>query len=103
MPPHSPTRAELRALARLAVPLALASAAQSLMGLVDTAVVGRAGAEPLAGTGLGNVLFFAVSVLGMGLMMGLDPLVSQAVGAGDWTGLAALDGRQLWPSRSGSK
>jgi MATE family multidrug resistance protein len=53
------------------------------MGLVDTAVVGRAGAEPLAGTGLGNVLFFAVSVLGMGLMMGLDPLVSQAVGAGD--------------------
>ena len=76
-------RGELRALAHLAVPLALASAAQSLMGLVDTAVVGRAGAEPLAGTGLGNVLFFAVSVLGMGLMMGVDPLVAQAVGAGD--------------------
>jgi MATE family multidrug resistance protein len=53
------------------------------MGLVDTAVVGRAGPVPLAGTGLGNILFFAVSVLGMGLMMGLDPLVSQAFGAGN--------------------
>jgi len=76
-------RGELRALARLAVPLALAAAAQSLMGVVDTAVVGRAGPAALAGTGLGNILFFAVSVLGMGLMMGLDPLVSQAFGAGD--------------------
>jgi MATE family multidrug resistance protein len=83
MPGPFRPRGEIRALAHLAVPLALASAAQSLMGLVDTAVVGRAGAEPLAGTGLGNVLFFAVTVLGMGLMMGLDPLVSQAVGAGD--------------------
>jgi MATE family multidrug resistance protein len=33
--------------------------------------------------GLGSLLFFAVSVLGIGTMMGLDPLVSQAFGAGD--------------------
>jgi MATE family multidrug resistance protein len=81
--PASGLRSELRALWRLALPLALASAGQSLMGVVDTAVVGRASAAALAGTGLGNVLFFAVSVLGMGLMMGLDPLVSQSLGAGD--------------------
>ena len=76
-------REELRALTRLALPLGLAAAAQALMGVVDTAVVGRAGAAPLAGTGLGNVLFFAVTVLGMGTMMGLDPLVAQAFGSGD--------------------
>ncbi len=81
----APTRAEVRALVRLAVPLALANAGQSLMGLVDAAVVGRAGAVQLAGVGLGSLLFFAVSVLGMGTMMGLDPLVSQALGAGDGT------------------
>ncbi len=80
-----PTRAEVRALVRLAVPLALANAGQSLMGVVDAAVVGRAGAAQLAGVGLGSLLFFAVSVLGMGTMMGLDPLVSQALGAGDGT------------------
>lgn len=83
MPLPAPIRAELRALVRLAVPLSLASAGQSLMGLVDAAVVGRAGAVPLAGVGLGALLFFAVSVLGMGTMMGLDPLVAQALGAGD--------------------
>ncbi|HQR30918.1 MAG TPA: MATE family efflux transporter [Anaeromyxobacteraceae bacterium] len=83
MPLPASIRAELRALVRLAVPLALASAGQSLMGLVDAAVVGRAGAVPLAGVGLGALLFFAVSVLGMGTMMGLDPLVAQALGAGD--------------------
>jgi MATE family multidrug resistance protein len=79
------TRAEVRALVRLAVPLAVANAGQSLMGVVDAAVVGRAGAAQLAGVGLGSLLFFAVSVLGMGTMMGLDPLVSQALGAGDGT------------------
>ncbi len=83
MKPSSPTRTEVRALVRLAVPLAIANAGQSLMGVVDAAVVGRAGAAQLAGVGLGSLLFFAVSVLGMGTMMGLDPLVSQALGAGD--------------------
>jgi MATE family, multidrug efflux pump len=78
-----PFRAELRALLRLAVPLSVAGSGQALMGVVDTAVVGRAGAVAMAGTGLGNSLFFAVSVFGMGLMHGVDPLVSQALGADD--------------------
>ncbi len=92
MPPDRPLRAELRLLTRLAVPLAIAQGGQALMGVVDTAVVGRAGALPLAGTGLGNVLFMALGVLGMGVMHGLDPLVSQALGAGD----AARARRVLW-------
>ena len=80
---RSALRAELGPLVRLAVPLALAQGGQALMGVVDTAIVGRAGALPLAATGLGNVLFMALAVLGMGVMHGLDPLVSQALGAGD--------------------
>jgi MATE family multidrug resistance protein len=79
------TRAEAGALVRLAVPLALATAGQSLMSVVDAAVVGRAGAVQLAGVGLGTLLFFAISVAGMGTMMGLDPIVSQALGSGDGT------------------
>ncbi len=75
-------RAEAAALARLSAPLAAAQAGQALMGVVDTAVTGRAGAVPLAATGLGNALFFTVAVLGMGVMMGLDPLIAQAFGAG---------------------
>lgn len=75
--------AEVSALARLAVPIALNQAGMALLGIVDTAVVGRLGAGPLAAVGVSNGIFFAVSVIGIGLMLGLDPFISQSLGAGD--------------------
>lgn len=81
---RSPTfRYELRELFRLALPLAAAQAGTQMMGLVDIAVLGRVGAAELAGSGLANAVYFAVSVFGMGIVFGVDPLISQAVGAGD--------------------
>ncbi len=82
-PPRPAVRGEFHALLQLALPLALTQAGHALMGAVDTAVVGRTGAVQLAGVGLGNGLFFAFAFLGIGLLMGADPLISQAVGAGD--------------------
>jgi len=76
-------RHELRELFRLALPLAAAQAGTQLMGLVDVAILGRLGARELAASGLGNAVFFAFSVMGMGMVFGIDPLISQAVGAGD--------------------
>jgi MATE family multidrug resistance protein len=76
-------RTELRELFRLAMPLAAAQAGTQMMGLVDVAVLGRLGARELAGSGLANAVFFACSVFGIGLVMGIDPLIAQAVGAGD--------------------
>jgi MATE family multidrug resistance protein len=72
---------ELRELMRLAIPIAIAQGGQALMGLVDTLVVARAGTTALAAVGMANALFFGVSGFGMGLMMGFDPLLSQAFGA----------------------
>jgi len=74
---------EFRELFRLAGPLAAAQAGSQLMGLVDVAVLGRYGARELAASGVGNAVFFAFCVIGMGVVLGLDPLVAQAVGAGD--------------------
>lgn len=79
--PEQP-KSELRALWQLALPLALAQAGQALMGMVDTAVLGRLSAAAQAGAGLGNSLTFTFSFFGMGVMLALDPLVSQAIGAG---------------------
>jgi MATE family multidrug resistance protein len=76
-------RRELSALFRLALPLAAAQAGTQLMSVVDVAVVGRLGARELAGTALANAIFFAFSVMGMGMVFGVDPLIAQAVGAGD--------------------
>lgn len=76
-------RGELGELLRLAAPLALAFGGNQLLSFVDTAMVGRLGATELAGVALGSGLFFAVSVLGVGAVLGMDPLVSQAIGAGE--------------------
>lgn len=81
MPAATSISVELRSLWRLALPLALAQAGQALMGLVDTAVVGRLSETAQASAGLGNSLTFTIMFFGMGVMMALDPLVSQAIGA----------------------
>ncbi len=72
---------QLQAIARLAAPLAAARLGFVLLGMVDTAVVGRLGETELGAVGLGNSLFFAIVVLGGGVVMGVEPLIAQAVGA----------------------
>ncbi|MDC3956176.1 MATE family efflux transporter [Polyangium jinanense] len=76
-------RAELREIAALGGPITLSFVANQLLGFVDTAMVGRLGATSLAAVGIGNGIFFSITVLFMGLILGMDPLVSQAEGAGD--------------------
>src|SRR5438105_3687539 len=76
-------RTELRQLLRLAGPLAAAQAGTQIMSLVDLAVLGRLGARELGAAGLGNAIFFTISILGIGLNLGVDPMISQAFGAGD--------------------
>ena len=83
-----PTRADFRALLAFAVPMASVQVGLMLMGLVDTAMVGRLSAEALPGTALANVWFFAVSTIGMGTIAVLDPVISQAYGANDHDGIA---------------
>jgi MATE family multidrug resistance protein len=89
---------ELRKLLRLAAPIAITQAGYALMGLVDTAVVGRLGAGPLGAVGLANGLFFALAVLGLGAMLGLDPLFAQALGARDEVRARQLIWQGLWLS-----
>jgi MATE family multidrug resistance protein len=89
---------ELWQLLKLSGPITLAQAGYALMGLVDTAVVGRLGPAPLGAVGLANGLFFAIAVIGIGAMMGLDPLFAQALGAGDKKRAQELVWQGLWLS-----
>ncbi|MEO5729417.1 MAG: MATE family efflux transporter, partial [Byssovorax sp.] len=73
---------ELRALARLSLPIALAQLGLVFMGLVDTAIIGHVSVEDLAATAIGRSIVFGVTSVGMGIGFALDPLASQAVGAG---------------------
>jgi MATE family multidrug resistance protein len=89
---------ELLNLLRLAAPIAFTQAGYAMMGLVDTAVVGRLGAAPLGAIGLANGLFFAIAVIGLGTMLGLDPLFAQALGARDEARARELIWQGLWLS-----
>jgi len=73
---------ELRPLLRLAIPVILAELGWMSMGLVDTLMVGGLGPAAIAATGMGSGVFTAIAIFGMGLMLGLDTLVSQSAGAG---------------------
>jgi MATE family multidrug resistance protein len=74
---------ELVPLLRLAGPVVLAEIGWMGMGIVDTMMVGPLGPAAIGGTGLGSGVFTAIAIFGMGLMLGLDALVSQSYGAGD--------------------
>ena len=65
----------------LAVPVVLAELGWVTMGLVDVFMVGRLGAEAIGAVGIGSSIFMGVCVFAMGLLLGLDTLVSQSFGA----------------------
>jgi MATE family, multidrug efflux pump len=81
-------RVELIRIARLSVPVALSQLGMMTMGAVETLMVGHLGPTELAASALGNVWEWTWLCLGLGLVMGIDPLISQAHGRGDGPGTA---------------
>src|SRR5690606_24669866 len=81
-------RTALRALVRLALPIVFVQVGLMMLGVVDTIMVGHVSAAGLGAVALGNLYFFAGSIFGMGVLLALDPVVSQAVGAGDDVAIA---------------
>lgn len=73
---------------RLAVPVVTIQVGMMAMGVVDTIMVGHVSAQALAAVALGNLYFFTLAVFAMGTLMVLDPVVAQAVGAGDLPAVA---------------
>lgn len=68
---------------QLAVPVVLAEIGWMAMGVVDTIMVGRLGAEAIGAVAIGNIIFNTIGLLSFGVLLGLDTLVSQSFGAGD--------------------
>jgi MATE family multidrug resistance protein len=85
--------AELGALLRLSIPMAIAEFGFIGLSLVDTAAIGRVSVDDLAGAGIGRTIGFATMVVGLGVASGLQPLAAQAIGAGEqgraWQGFVA--------------
>jgi MATE family multidrug resistance protein len=78
----TPVREEIRALVRLAWPVVASQVGFMLFAIVDTAMLGRLGAREMGAVALADTCLFGTLMLGIGLVHGIDPLVSQAHGAG---------------------
>ena len=67
---------------QLALPVIATYLGFMLMGVVDILCVGRVSAEAIGAVGVGTSMFSWIMVFGVGLLAGLDYLVSFAQGAG---------------------
>ena len=86
--PSRDWRGDLYDMARFAVPIVFINLGIQAMGVVDALMVGKLGGAAISAVALGNFYFFNASVFGMGLLCAIDPVVAQAVGAGDHDGVA---------------
>ncbi len=80
----------------LAFPVMLSQLGQVSVGVADSMMVGRLGALPLAAASLGNSIFFVILMFGMGVSMGITPLVSVAEGKGKMKRISDLFKHSLW-------
>ncbi len=80
LPTVGDLRQEFRPMFRLAVPVVFAELGWVTMGMVDTLIVGPLGPEAIGAVGIGTSVFMGICIFAMGLLLGLDTLVSQAFG-----------------------
>jgi MATE family multidrug resistance protein len=88
-PPPRNFREEVAAAARLAAPVVFVQLGTMLMGVVDTIMLGHLSAEALAAGALGHTTNIVLLLFGGGVLLALDPLISQAYGARDAEAVAA--------------
>jgi len=67
----------------LAVPVVLSELGWMAQGVVDTIMVGKLGPAAIGAVALGNAVYYTPSLFGIGLLLGLDTLVSHAYGRKD--------------------
>lgn len=68
-------RSHYSALLRLALPVVLSQLGQVVVQFADNAMVGRLGALPLAAVSFGSGVFFILFIFGIGITLGITPIV----------------------------
>ncbi len=66
---------------KLAYPVIIGQLGIIMMGVVDSIMLGRLGAVPLAASSLGNSLIFIILIIGIGSSIVVSPLIAILVGA----------------------
>ncbi len=76
--------AEFRALLALAIPVVFSELGWMSMAIIDTIMVGHVGPVAIGAVAVGSFVYYCPALFGIGILLGLDTLVSQAHGRGDY-------------------
>ncbi|MDR5865811.1 MATE family efflux transporter [Halomonas koreensis] len=80
-----PDPARRQTILRLALPIIGGMLTQSLLNLIDAALVGRLGEAPLAAVGIGGYAIFLITAVVFGLSSGVQAQTARRHGEGDWS------------------
>lgn len=83
---------------KLSYPIIIGQIGIVLMGVADIVMIGRLDATNLAAAGLANSVFFLVSILGIGTLSAVSPLVAKAKGAEHSNEVALIFRQSVWAS-----
>lgn len=83
MLPISSIRTEARGMFALALPVVIDQVGMMSMGIIDTIMVGRLGADSLGAVGIAAAVYFFFMVFAWGTISAVSPVVAHAFGAGD--------------------
>jgi MATE family multidrug resistance protein len=72
---------EIKETIKLAYPVIIGQLGHMLMGVVDSIMVGKVGAAPLAASSIAHGIFMIFMIFGIGVSMALSPLTAMAFGA----------------------
>ncbi len=87
---------EFASLLSLAAPIMVNNLATAGMGFFDTVMSGRIGAEVLGAVSVGHSLFMMPYLLGLGLLMAVNPLVAHRIGAGERGRVGRVFRQAVW-------
>jgi MATE family multidrug resistance protein len=74
----------------LSYPIIIGQLGIVLMGVADVVMIGRVDATNLAAAGFANAIYFLITILGIGTMSAVSPLVAKAKGGGHPNACAQL-------------
>ena len=72
---------EIKSIVALAWPMVVTNFAQTAMTATDVLMLSRLGPDTLAASGLGTNLHFLFMIFGLGLVLGVAPVLAQEIGA----------------------
>jgi MATE family multidrug resistance protein len=83
---------------KLSIPVIIGQVGQFMMGFIDNLMIGQISYVHLSAGSLANIMFYILTILGLGITFAISPLVAEASGAGDDARVGSYLKHGVWVS-----